>query len=292
MLFAVTADIGGDMISRIRTEGRASFSIMLFTAAVLGMSSAKAEVVLGPATYSIQFESVPGAVNASGASPQSGGPYTFLGGTLDVNAAAATTAQPAASASVVSGGCTSGFPGSGCAGGSYSVVSKIDYNIEVTGPANVMVPYFFDTAGGLTIVGSGSAQAKVDLVAPGGIGLKGFDASTLWTGTSTVCGTNGCVDGTQLVQMLTNTQYAVEILASVGAGTNIPGSISAWADPHIYIDPTFAGADQFTLLISDGVGNSIASPVPGPTVGAGASSFVLAALFLGWFVRRRAHQLV
>jgi len=32
--------------------------------------------------------------------------------------------------------------------------------------------------------------------------------------------------------------------------------------------------------------------VPGPTVGAGASSFALAALFLGWLVRRRGHQTV
>jgi hypothetical protein len=32
------------------------------------------------------------------------------------------------------------------------------------------------------------------------------------------------------------------------------------------------------------------SAVPGPTVGAGASSFALTALFLGWLVRRRGHQ--
>jgi hypothetical protein len=31
------------------------------------------------------------------------------------------------------------------------------------------------------------------------------------------------------------------------------------------------------------------TPVPGPTVGAGASGFAFAALFLGWFVRRRGH---
>jgi hypothetical protein len=32
--------------------------------------------------------------------------------------------------------------------------------------------------------------------------------------------------------------------------------------------------------------------VPGPTVGAGPASFAFAALFLGWLVRRRAHQTV
>jgi hypothetical protein len=44
--------------------------------------------------------------------------------------------------------------------------------------------------------------------------------------------------------------------------------------------------DNFTFEIVP------AAAVPGPTAGTGASSFVLAALFLGWFVRRRAHQLV
>jgi hypothetical protein len=40
-----------------------------------------------------------------------------------------------------------------------------------------------------------------------------------------------------------------------------------------------------TLVISE-----FTAAVPGPTVGTGASSFALAALFLGWLVRRRAHQ--
>ena len=33
-------------------------------------------------------------------------------------------------------------------------------------------------------------------------------------------------------------------------------------------------------------------PVPAPIVGAGASSFVLAALLLGWLVRRRSHRAI
>src|SRR5689334_2537943 len=35
-----------------------------------------------------------------------------------------------------------------------------------------------------------------------------------------------------------------------------------------------------------------AAPVPGPTVGAGASSFAFGVLLLGWFARRRRHQMV
>jgi hypothetical protein len=44
-------------------------------------------------------------------------------------------------------------------------------------------------------------------------------------------------------------------------------------------------------VIESGSLTEVAS-VPGPTVGAGASSFVFAALLLGWLVRLRRHQLV
>jgi hypothetical protein len=61
------------------------------------------------------------------------------------------------------------------------------------------------------------------------------------------------------------------------------------------------GPSIATQSFQGGTGNSIASesfdilgttsPVPGPTVGAGASSFAIAALFLGWLVRRRGSQI-
>jgi len=230
----------------------------LLLAWALGMSSAKADTVL-PATYSIQFNSVPGAVNASGASPQSGGPYMFLGGTLDVSAAAATTAQPAASADLTSGGCTS----NGCAGGSYGVSSKVDYHIEVIGAAGVNVPYYFDTAGGITATGQfGTGSATVSLIAPGGIGLTGFTAQTILEEDGTVACSGGCVNSTQHISLLSNTQYAIEVSAGAGAFTNSAASVHAWADPFIFIDPTFANGNQFSLLISDGVGNTPAVPEP------------------------------
>lgn len=54
-----------------------------------------------------------------------------------------------------------------------------------------------------------------------------------------------------------------------------------------------AGApDPFLPMTGNQVIASSAAAVPGPTVGAGASSFALAALFLGWLVRRRGHQMV
>jgi hypothetical protein len=67
-----------------------------------------------------------------------------------------------------------------------------------------------------------------------------------------------------------------------------PASTSS-IDPYMTFAPGF-DATGITLELSSNIGNSPLSAVPGPTVGAGASSFAFAALFLGWLVRRRAHQ--
>jgi hypothetical protein len=62
-------------------------------------------------------------------------------------------------------------------------------------------------------------------------------------------------------------------------------------------NPNAAATYTFDLTLTDPGTHELVSSVeikvdavPGPTVGAGASSFALAALFLGWFVRRRGNQ--
>jgi len=64
--------------------------------------------------------------------------------------------------------------------------------------------------------------------------------------------------------LLTNTIYSILVSASASAATNNVIVVAAWADPHIYIDPTFLGGDQFSLIISDGIGNATlaATPIP------------------------------
>jgi hypothetical protein len=66
--------------------------------------------------------------------------------------------------------------------------------------------------------------------------------------------------------------------------TNYASSLSAWADPYIFIDPTFAGGDQFSLLISDGVGNTALSAVPEPSTWA---MMILGFAGIGFMAYRR-----
>jgi hypothetical protein len=99
------------------TKNHTAFSLMLFAAGALGISSAQA-VSVAPATYSIEFDGIPGAVSVFGATSPQVASYVFFGGTLDVNAGAGAIALPAVSAGVGSGGCTPiSIPGGGCGGG-------------------------------------------------------------------------------------------------------------------------------------------------------------------------------
>jgi PEP-CTERM motif len=229
--------------------------LILVNMAALSMSSAKANTV-DPASYSIQFQEVPGAVDVSGTSPQSGS-YNYHGGTFDVNASATTASQPSVSVDLTSGGCTSGFPGSGCASSNYySVTSEIDYYLEVSGPAGATVPYYFLLNGGQTVTG-GSAGTVLLVKLTNPYGIIEFEASPVFNGGFYCSSATSCLYiSSQYLELLTNTQYKLEIQAQAQAETNSSSMATGWADAYIYIDPAFAGGGNFSLLISPGVDNS------------------------------------
>jgi PEP-CTERM motif len=63
-----------------------------------------------------------------------------------------------------------------------------------------------------------------------------------------------------------NQSYQIQMIAEGAANAGYGGSASFFAnvDPVFKIDPTFANANEYSLLFSPGVGNSV-SPVPLPS---------------------------
>jgi hypothetical protein len=55
----------------------------------------------------------------------------------------------------------------------------------------------------------------------------------------------------------------VELTIQAANTAFFSGTASAFADPHIFVDPSFAGAGNYSVLLSDNVGNGL-RPVPEP----------------------------
>ena len=259
----------------------ATIGLGCFTAGALGISPTKADLIIPPPPppiYSIQLDG-PGSVFFAD-TPQSAS-YSQFAGTISVNEAAAALASPAVSAGISSGGCTP----NGCAGGFYTVVSRMDYYLHVDGPGRGL--FDFDTGGSITALGDlASGFAEVKLFVPSGVGLTGFDDWTQLQSDGTVtCSADGCVRSHQAVS-LDPGNYKIEILATASLSTNRFSSIAVDADPYIYIDPAFVGGNLFSLSVSDGVGNS-PSAVPEPSTWA---MMLLGFAGVGFMTYRRSRK--
>jgi len=75
---------------------------------------------------------------------------------------------------------------------------------------------------------------------------------------------------------------SILLVTQASIGGLLGGTADASADPFIFVDPNFAGASNYSVLVSDGIGSG-PSPVPEPAslvlLGSGLAA-------LGW--QRRA----
>jgi hypothetical protein len=58
-------------------------------------------------------------------------------------------------------------------------------------------------------------------------------------------------------------QLYLELTVSASSHPQSGDSADASAEPFIYVDPSFAGAGNYSILVSSGIGNGAASPKPG-----------------------------
>ena len=93
------------------------------------------------------------------------------------------------------------------------------------------------------------------------------------TASMTVCNTNECTDtsftGALHINTLSGEVGTLNLEVEAGASFGSSASTgSATADPRIYVDPGFANAGAYSIVVSDGVGNGPVSPVPEPSTAA------------------------
>jgi hypothetical protein len=166
------------------------------------------------------------------------------------------------------------------------------------GGATAVVRYFFEVTGGnsgdvvpLLIATNLSTDGTA---ASGGHSFASLSAFTNSFGNSfvAVCTNESCGTTASSFSGLLSTQAKsgevgeLNLQVSAGSGPSLDsGFASASADPFIYVDPTFPAANQYSILVSPGVGNGIAAasvPEPGS-----AALLALSAGLLWIAVRKR-----
>jgi hypothetical protein len=81
-----------------------------------------------------------------------------------------------------------------------------------------------------------------------------------------------------------------DVTMEVNSGVLNAGSASAFLDPYFYIDPTFAFASEYSVIVSAGIGNTPPGSVPEPSTWA---MLLIGFAGLGYaeYARRRARPL-
>ena len=149
---------------------------------------------------------------------------------------------------------------------SSGVFGTLNYSLEVTGgtPGDI-VPIDIDTVLQAIPISIGYAFSEIivtaddsdsvtictELCGPGS-GVTGF------TGTLQVNAVSGAV-------YLNAVHLEVDVIGALGGTSDFDGG-TASVDPHIYVDPGFANAGDYSILLSDGIGNEVvaAGGVPEP----------------------------
>jgi len=194
-----------------------------------------------------------------------------------------------ASASVILSpfaGLQAGATGFGVSNGS---LAQLKYGFEVLGgnPGDqVPVDILFDLRTAASVDGLDAtfgvvAGAEADLnVLNQGQSIFFKCASTARFPTD-LCGVSSFSGSGSITAISGDTSNQLQLRVVAGTGPDsFPDSLAAFAfaDPLIFVDPGFAGASQYSIVLTSGVGNGIASPVPEPAEGLLAAAGMLAIL--------------
>jgi hypothetical protein len=167
-------------------------------------------------------------------------------------------------------------------------VAQVKYGFEVVGgnPGDeVPVDILFDLRASATVDGvdatfGGIASAQADL------NILNQGQSIFFQCASSVrfpdaCGGSSFSGLTSITAVSGDTSNQLQLRAIAGTGPNpFSNSLdaSAFADPLIFVDPGFAGAGNYSIVLTSGVGNGIASSVPEPADGWLSAAGMLAIL--------------
>jgi PEP-CTERM motif len=243
-------------------------------AAVVGCASPSSatSLIVPPAEYEI---SLPGAGGFWSDKPQSGEVFPVVGssaGLASYQLSASTGSMPYASL-----GFSAPFSVTTKNGqlpnviGFGPITAETVYYFAVVGPPGEIVPVDFTATGTISIFfyqAYANIGLSADVTGPGLSYSSGGCQDTLNSYPGSKCAPTKPLIGSTVLQVIAGDIYTIDLLASAyGQVNSAAGSVNGVGDvdPYLAIDPSFADAGDFHLVISDGVGNSPPSAIPEPS---------------------------
>jgi hypothetical protein len=251
-------------------------------------------LVIGPATYSGSnyyiyaygdgYTTTPTGPVSISKTATSINPSLYPGtaaATLDINATPFPSITAYSSATGV---------GHAAVSGSMSYQFRIESVSGVFDP-DVIVPTIISYKGSVSAPTNGGATAYLDIS-----GLNFADTYQVVAGASPSAThqingfpqsfSGSSFDEHTVYSVIANSFYRIDLTAT--AVVDGLGSASAFVDPYIQIDPSFADASKYTIVLSQGIGNAVAStPIP-----ASLAMFATALLAMGAIAYRGKRQAV
>jgi PEP-CTERM motif len=141
-----------------------------------------------------------------------------------------------------------------CGAGRWAIAATLAYFVEFSGPTyDVSV----DVSGKYTLTTSPAGEAVANLIVNG-----------VYVVSDALYGSNATAGSPffETISVPTGTLIEVELAVSADAGDASGFQFgSAYLDPYFSIDPSNPNADQYSILVSPGIGNSPISGAPEPS---------------------------
>lgn len=235
----------------------------------LSVTSLRAAPILPPATFKL-------VVNDSGSFLTSNNPGKLSGSTFTLGGNQGSDAS--GSYSVGAGSVSADGSNQGSAPPDAGAVGVVTFSVDVIGLPGVNVPLDITATGSTFASGSAFAQAIVENVSTG---------TNLFFACSGIVSPKGCAftgipssfSGTKTKFVMSDTPFSLKLVAVGSTFDNQPGIFFASVDPMITIDPSFAQANQFSLVFSPNSSGGGAVPEPGSLELLGTGLLSLAGLF-------------
>lgn len=139
----------------------------------------------------------------------------------------------------------------------FDTIGSVKYDFQVVGGhAGDAVPVLVDAQ--LSTVAAGNSFASAGIL----VSVGSFFVQKIACTNPSQCAA-ASFDGTLQLTMLSGQTGTIDLTIQAASGFPVAGPAQAFADPFIRIDPSFANAEIYSVVVPDGVGNA---PLPEPAV--------------------------